>query len=188
MLTMPPGRPREFDKDKAVAKAMEVFWARGYEGASIAELTSAMGISKPSLYAAFRDKRGLFTAALECYTNGPRGFGAKSLTLRRRRNQWQALLTGVVEVSTHRHGPKGCLFTHAALACSADAEPIRDAMSLQRLMGEKKLLARLEQGREAGEFPKKCDLPAAYEVHCYRGAEALPCRGPVGHRAKSCSM
>ena len=160
MLTIPKGRPREFDLDAAVEKAMQVFWARGYEGASIAELTAAMGISRPSLYAAFGDKRRLFGIALKHYANGPRGFGAKALALPVTRDAVEALLYGVVELSTRVSGPKGCLYTHAALACGPEAEAIRDETNQLRLAGEEKLLARLQKGRDEGELPVSENLPA----------------------------
>ena len=62
------GRPREYDTEKALDEAMEVFWRHGYEGATIAELTSAMGINPPSLYSAFGSKEGLLKAALDRYS------------------------------------------------------------------------------------------------------------------------
>src|ERR1700748_2804243 len=66
-----PGRPRSFDKRKAVDPGVRVFWRKGYEGASLADLTSAMGIEKPSMYAAFGDKEQLFRVVLDHYENGP---------------------------------------------------------------------------------------------------------------------
>ena len=68
---MAMGRPREFDPDRALDRALEVFWRRGYEGASIADLTEAMGITKPSLYAAFGNKEELFRKTLDRYVDGP---------------------------------------------------------------------------------------------------------------------
>ena len=61
------GRPREFCTDRALASALRVFWSKGYEGASMADLTEAMGITKPSLYAAFGNKEALFHKALDLY-------------------------------------------------------------------------------------------------------------------------
>ena len=64
---MPSGRTRQFDVDEALDRALEVFWARGYEGATLPELTRAMGINRPSLYAAFGNKEQLFRKALDRY-------------------------------------------------------------------------------------------------------------------------
>src|ERR1700722_19683823 len=71
---MPSGRTRQFDTEEALARALAVFWARGYEGATLAELTAAMGINRPSLYAAFGNKEQLFRKALEHYQTGPLSF------------------------------------------------------------------------------------------------------------------
>ena len=71
---MAMGRPREFDVDKALDLALQVFWRKGYEGASMADLTEAMGITKPSLYAAFGNKEELFRKALDRYVDGPGGY------------------------------------------------------------------------------------------------------------------
>jgi AcrR family transcriptional regulator len=73
------GRPREFDIDAALEKAMRLFWAKGYEGTSVGDLTETLGISRPSLYAAFGDKQSLFRAALERYAAGPAGYVAVAL-------------------------------------------------------------------------------------------------------------
>ena len=71
---MAMGRPREFDVDKALDLALQVFWSKGYEGASMADLTLAMGITRPSLYAAFGNKEELFRKALDRYVDGPGGY------------------------------------------------------------------------------------------------------------------
>src|SRR6516165_10435871 len=65
------GRPREFDIDEALDRALQVFWRKGYEGASLLDLTEAMGINRPSLYAAFGSKEALFRRALDRYAEGP---------------------------------------------------------------------------------------------------------------------
>jgi len=116
MKARPVGRPREFNREDALEKAMQVFWARGYEGATLGELTAAMGISKPSLYAAFGDKQTLFDKALVRYADGPWGFSKVAYKLPTAKQMVHALLDGAVEISTRETGPGGCLLTHAALA------------------------------------------------------------------------
>ena len=74
---MPRGRPREFDVDKALDRALKVFWRKGYEGASLPDLTKAMGINRPSLYAAFGNKEALFRKAIERYVEGPAATSAR---------------------------------------------------------------------------------------------------------------
>ena len=80
---MAMGRPREFDVDKALDLALQVFWRKGYEGASMADLTETMGITKPSLYAAFGNKEELFRKALDRYVDGPGGYFQVALASRR---------------------------------------------------------------------------------------------------------
>src|SRR5438034_4590790 len=78
-ITVPSGRTRQFDVDEALDRALEVFWARGYEGATLPELTRAMGINRPSLYAAFGNKEQLFRKALDRYQTGPMSFLTEAL-------------------------------------------------------------------------------------------------------------
>ncbi|MFT4112565.1 TetR/AcrR family transcriptional regulator [Silvibacterium sp.] len=158
MSTAKGGRPREFDPDFAAERAMEVFWARGYEGASMHELTAAMGINKPSLYAFFGDKRGLFDAAVEKYAEGPLSFGPKALALPTAKEAVAAALRGIIDVTTRRGFPKGCLQTHAALACSPENEEVREKMAARRQASEGRLRARLREGQKAGELPASCDV------------------------------
>ena len=91
---MPLGRPREFDADSRLDRAMEVFWQRGFEGATLPELTAAMGINRPSLYAAFGNKEQLFEKCLDRYVSGPAGYIRQALAAptapRSSRNCWPA--------------------------------------------------------------------------------------------------
>lgn len=152
------GRPREFDPDFAAERAMEVFWARGYEGASMNELTAAMGINKPSLYAVFGDKRGLFDAAVEKYAQGPLGFGAAALALPSAKEAVAAVLRGIIDAVTRRGGPRGCLQTQAALACSFENDAVKEKMIARRQASEARLRTRLREAQKAGELPSSCDV------------------------------
>ena len=91
---MPRGRPREFDADQALDRALRVFWRKGYEGASLLDLTRAMGINRPSLYAAFGDKRALFRKALDRYVDGPAAYVGEALKAPTGRGVVERLLRG----------------------------------------------------------------------------------------------
>src|SRR6202046_927822 len=101
------GRPREFDTDAALEKAMRLFWAKSYEGTSVADLTEALGISRPSLYAAFGDKRSLFRAALERYAAGPAGYVAVAIAKPTGREVAEHLLRGAADLQASTRNPGG---------------------------------------------------------------------------------
>ena len=156
-----PGRPREFDLDKALDSAMLLFWEKGYDGTSLAELASVMGITKPSLYAAFTDKQTLFEQALARYADGPNSFAVRAYALPTARELVEALLEGAVNVSSCTSGPRGCLFTQATLAHDPQ---IRDKAIKDGRRGERMLAQRLRKAQMAGELPKDtdCDALALY--------------------------
>ena len=123
-LTAPKGRPREFDLDEALAAALLVFWRNGYEAASMAELTAAMGITKPSLYAAFGNKEALFHKALDLYEREKLAYMTSALEAPTARGVAERLLRGSLEMQMSSCDPKGCLRVISAAACGAEAEPI----------------------------------------------------------------
>jgi TetR/AcrR family transcriptional regulator, copper-responsive repressor len=123
VLKRPPGRPRSFDRNAALDRAIPIFWAKGYDGASFRDLTTAMGISAPSLVAAFGDKRGLFDAAVARYSEtisaGPLDAleGTNDL-----RDRLKAFFEGVIANISGNGHPTGCLVT-CALADAAGEDP-----------------------------------------------------------------
>src|SRR5580704_13875517 len=121
------GRPREFDTDAALEKAMRLFWAKGYEGTSVGDLTETLGISRPSLYAAFGDKQALFRAALERYAAGPAGSVAVALGKHTAREVAEHLLRGAADLQASTRNPGGCLTVNGGIACGDQAEPVRQA-------------------------------------------------------------
>src|SRR5881397_436962 len=114
----PRGRPRAFDADKALDRALLVFWRKGYEGASLADLTRAMGINRPSLYAAFGNKEALFRRALDRYAEGPAAYVGEALNEPTARAVAERLLGGTIDLLSDPHNPHGCLVVQGALACS----------------------------------------------------------------------
>src|SRR5437763_11691981 len=119
---MTVGRPRAFDVDAALAQALRVFWAKGYEGASLADLTEAMGINRPSLYAAFGNKEELFRRALDLYAHGPASAYRRALEEPTARRVVARMLCATVEMTTDPANPPGCLFVQGALACGEQSE------------------------------------------------------------------
>jgi AcrR family transcriptional regulator len=157
---MPRGRPRDFDLDEALDRALEVFWRRGYEGASLPELTEAMGINRPSLYAAFGNKQALFRRAIERYVEGPASYFRDALCEPTARKAVARLLRGTVELLTDARSPPGCFLVQGALACGDVADPLRREMARRREAGVEALRKRLERAVEEGDLPPGAD-PAA---------------------------
>ena len=110
------GRPRGFDADLALDAAVDVFWRRGYDGASLSELTAAMGINRPSLYAAFGDKAQLFQVALRRYVDRNMGYVTTALALPTAHEVAAAFLLGNAVAVTRPGLPAGCLSVQAAVA------------------------------------------------------------------------
>ena len=154
------GRPREFDTEAALEKAMRLFWAKGYEGTSVADLTETLGINRPSLYAAFGDKQSLFRAALERYAAGPAGYVAAALGKSTARQVAEQLLKGAADLQTGSHNPGGCLTVNGAIACGDEAEPVRQVLNAHRKAGVALLRRRFEQAKAQHDLPKDSD-PAA---------------------------
>src|SRR5258708_33452425 len=124
-VAVPSGRTRQLAGDEALARALKVFWARGYEGATLPELTRAMGINRPSLYAAFGNKEQLFRKALDRYQMGPMSFLTEALRKPTARAVVEAIFSGFVRMQRDRDTARGCLIVSGALACSAEAETVR---------------------------------------------------------------
>jgi AcrR family transcriptional regulator len=151
------GRPREFDVDQVLDRALRVFWRKGYEGATLPDLTKAMGINRPSLYAAFGSKEGLFRKALERYDEGPAAYVREALDEPTARAVAQRLLSGAIDVVTDRRNPRGCLMVQGALACGESAESIRKELVSRRLAGEAALRQRFERASSDGDLSADAD-------------------------------
>ena len=114
---MAMGRPREFDAGSALDQAMEVFWRHGYEGATIAQLTEAMGINPPSLYAAFGNKEGLLKAALDRYTAKRAAWMDEVLSATPARDDAQRMLMGIADTQNDPANHPGCMLVQGGLNC-----------------------------------------------------------------------
>ena len=165
---MPSGRTRQFDAEKALDQALEVFWARGYEGATLPELTKAMGINRPSLYAAFGNKEDLFRKALDHYQTGPQSFLAEALKKPTARGVVEAMFRGFVGMQGKS---RGCMIVSGALACGDEAEPIRRELARLREQAVQMIRERFERAVQDGDLPKGTDCPtlARYIVTVLNG-------------------
>jgi AcrR family transcriptional regulator len=147
------GRPRGFDEDAALEAGMRVFWEKSYEGATIADLTEAMGINRSSMYAAFGDKESVFRRVMERYREARMTYIRQALAQPSLREVVAGLLHGTAEFLSTPGNPRGCLSIQGALACGTDAEPVKHAMIDWRKGGEAALKKRLQQAQSGGELP-----------------------------------
>ena len=154
------GRPRSFDPDKALDRALRVFWRKGYEGASLSDLTKAMGINRPSLYAAFGDKEALFRKVLDRYTSGPVNYVREASNQPTARGVAERLLLGTAEQMCDARNPTGCLLVQAALVSGHTADSVRRELNSRRHAGQIALQQRLRRAKREGDLSADAD-PAA---------------------------
>lgn len=153
-------RPRVFKEIEVLERAMDVFWRHGYEGASIAELTKAMGVNSPSIYAAFGSKRGLFDAVLAKYRERrslDREYVMGGATAR---EAAERLLFGAVEWLVDPHEPPGCLLVQTGSPVGPDNDDVRRAVIEQRGKTRDLLIERLARAQREGDLAASED-PAA---------------------------
>ncbi|MFD3563819.1 TetR/AcrR family transcriptional regulator [Streptomyces sp. NPDC058686] len=151
------GRPRGFDTDEVLERAMLVFWEHGYEGASLATLTEAMGISTTSMYAAFGNKEELFRKALERYTEGPSAYLNRALGEPTALDTATAILAGTVRTTTGPTRPRGCMGVQSALAVGDSGQAVRDLLAAWRNDGCSRLRQRFRQAVDDGDLPPQAD-------------------------------
>lgn len=160
---MARGRPREFDPDAVLDHALEVFGRDGFEPTSVQALADAMGICKPSLYAAYGSKEGLFVAALERYAARTQHRRAGLLQgAHDARSAVEALLLDVIQTDAACNAHRGCLLVteSAGGVATSHSEPVRDALSLALADGRALLVARLTEARATGDLPPDADIHA----------------------------
>ena len=156
------GRPRSFDREEALRRAMRVFWARGYQGATLAELQKAMGgLTAPSVYAAFGSKESLFREAVELYSRTLGVPMVKALAEEpSARASMEALLRAAVQAFCKPGAPRGCMLVLAAINSTPTNKGVQDYLRGLRARRQKVIRQRLRRGVAEGELPAGLDLGA----------------------------
>jgi AcrR family transcriptional regulator len=151
------GRPLSFDRDAALGSAVHLFWRHGYEATSIADLTRAMGITPPSLYAAFGDKRRLFLEAVQRYLGGLGAIEQRIAEARTAHDAARDLLLAAALGDTRDDAPPGCLLASSLVSSSTEADAVRESLAAIRRSIEAALRARIERDIREGILPSGSD-------------------------------
>lgn len=163
-LLVARGRPREFCVDEALAKALRVFWSNGYDGASLTDLTEAMGITRPSLYAAFGNKESLFRKALDLYESEKLAYVGEALAKPTAREVAETMLRGAVDNVMSCDEPHGCLRVIASATCGPAAESIRAEVMERGKVVHQQIIDRFERAKAEGDLPAHVDVEGLTDV------------------------
>jgi AcrR family transcriptional regulator len=152
------GRPREFDRDTALLRARDLFWERGFEGVSMAELTDKLGLASARIYAAFGSKEELFREAIEHYEKHEGGFADRALAEEpTAASAIEKMFREGVELYTRKHGPRGCMVVSSATNCTDSNDPVREWLSEHRRARTASIARRIQQAVNTGELPQGTD-------------------------------
>jgi AcrR family transcriptional regulator len=152
------GRPRSFDRGHALERVMEVFWAQGYEGTQLGDLTAAIGITPPSFYAAFGSKEAAFREAVGLYAETAGAGTLRALAEHANvREAIRAMLKASVDVALSAPQSGGCLLILGVMNCHAETEPLRELLKNMRKRHVARIRERLKRGIAEGELPAGCD-------------------------------
>ncbi len=157
----PKGRPREFDREKALQAALEIFWRQGYEPASVADLCKAMDINPPSLYCSFGNKAGLFLEALSHYEHIY--WLEPSQKFMNEPDIYKAVadyFTSAAKILLAPNTPCGCMVVLAAVNIAESEEKIINSVRAMRMETKKMFSDRLRQAIDDGQIPEDTDVPA----------------------------
>ncbi|MEU8727017.1 MULTISPECIES: TetR/AcrR family transcriptional regulator [Streptomyces] len=175
------GRPRGFDEEAVLDHAVEVFWRQGYEGTSMSDLTGAMGINRPSLYATFGSKEQLFQRAFDRYLKTKVAYVADTFEQPTAYAVIESFLRSSADALTADDHPRGCLSVQGGLACSPQNTGVPETLAAGRAATECALARRLAQAVQDGDLRAEADVRAlarfvmvlseGFAVHAAAGAE-----------------
>lgn len=152
------GRPISFDKDAALEAAMLLFWERGYEGTSMADLVQAMGLNPSSIYAAYGDKQSLFSHAVKRYMETRARYAEEALAEPTLPKVVRALFDNTVAFLAGSGHPPTCMTLGGAAGCSPEAAPAKDIMTEMRTQNDRAMKERFLLARKAGELSKDVNV------------------------------
>lgn len=174
------GRPREFDVEEALSAALKVFWRKGYEGASLTDLTEAMGITRPSLYCAFGNKEALFKKTLDLYEREKLSFIDGALAAPTGREAIERFLNNACELYASDPETRGCMGVNSVLSCQGIAsESVRQELVERRLDVESRLRIRLERARAEGDLGPDAD-PAELAMYVMTIGQGIALQAQMG--------
>ena len=173
----PRGRPQKFKNDDALRQAIEVFWTHGYEGASLSNLTSALNMNRPSIYAAFGNKQQLFNLCLQTYMDEQLAFVDEAIKQNTLSEVIETLFSKQINLLTENK--RGCMLVQAALSCGEETQAIKDELTEQRKLLEAKLrkrfqMAQLKKDSASSESPS---ASAKYMTTIYHGLSVQAASG-----------
>lgn len=178
------GRPREFDVEEALAEALKVFWRKGYDGASLTDLTEAMGITRPSLYCAFGNKEALFKKALDLYEREKLAFVDQSLEAPTGREAVERFLYNACDLYAADPDGRGCLGVNSVLSCQgAASDSVRQELIDRGLDVQSRLRARLERAKAEGELGDAD--PAALALYIITVGQGIALQAGLGAPRKA---
>ena len=173
----PRGRPQKFVNDDALHQAIEVFWMHGYEGTSLSNLTNALNMNRPSIYAAFGNKHELFSLSLQTYIDEQLAFVDEAIKQETLSEVIEMLFNKQIDLLSEKK--RGCMLVQAALSCGEESQAIKDELTEQRRTLEGKLrkrfqMAQLKKDTSSSESPAAA---AKYIATIYQGLSVQAASG-----------
>jgi AcrR family transcriptional regulator len=160
------GRPREFDRDRTLILARDLFWERGYEAVSMADLTEKLGLASARLYAAFGSKEDLFREAITHYEAQEGSFADRALAEETTAARAiERMFHDGIELYTRKQGPRGCMVVSSATNCTEANEQVREWLAEHRRARTTSIVRRIQKAIQAGELKAATDATALGDLY-----------------------